>query len=338
MFSCVCLFLLYSHFFITFPSSHFSAGWLYGIYAFIQLLQLHSELKSEDENTTNIEIPPMSMIDYPNVANRGVLWSYRRQAKIKFKEMRENIEIFSKLRINMLMLVVDVASEYEMINDQNNSNNNLKNNRNKIDENDNNYENGTNDNGNNIESKFEQFPSSVDKVIKIENNKKENYAFYSHIKAIDEICKNYCIELIPFVIITSPNQRLSFTTLKTFSHTMLYGIFKFDKKSLYHDMKMKGMNIHECEKAINDCFSAAVATILSVGFTSLTFGCPKWVSRIVNSLVGNVMLLVFFCFNPLFFVVIAFITLLLFIIITNALLTIMYCCALYYCVLLHTFL
>ncbi|KAJ1380873.1 hypothetical protein B484DRAFT_411892 [Ochromonadaceae sp. CCMP2298] len=53
-----------------------SAGLLYGVYTLIQLLKLHSEVTRDGTGTT-LTVPPVSISDRPDVAQRAVLWSYR---------------------------------------------------------------------------------------------------------------------------------------------------------------------------------------------------------------------------------------------------------------------
>lgn len=90
-----------------------STGCLYGIYAFIQLLQLHSELKVSNGNNS-VWLAPISIRDWPDIPNRGVLWSFRDGARTGFQGMRETVDLFSRLRINMLFLVIDTIREQEV--------------------------------------------------------------------------------------------------------------------------------------------------------------------------------------------------------------------------------
>lgn len=86
-----------------------ATGLLYAIYSFIQLLQLHSEISTE-AGVTKVLVSPVVIHDWPDVANRAVLWSYRRDARVSPACLRDQIELLSRLRINMLMLMVDSAS------------------------------------------------------------------------------------------------------------------------------------------------------------------------------------------------------------------------------------
>lgn len=86
-----------------------SAGLLYGVYTLIQLMKLHSDIQASADGSYRITIPAISIRDGPDVAQRGVLWSYRYQVRTSSPRMREQIELLSRMRINMLHLLIDPA-------------------------------------------------------------------------------------------------------------------------------------------------------------------------------------------------------------------------------------
>jgi hypothetical protein len=81
-------------------------GLLYGMYTLIQLIQLHSNIGLK-AGVTQIAIPAVQLSDFPQTPQRAVLWSFRQKARMQSHMMRESIELLSKLRINMLLLMVD---------------------------------------------------------------------------------------------------------------------------------------------------------------------------------------------------------------------------------------
>lgn len=83
---------------------------LYGVYTLIQLLQLHSDVQSENGITT-VAVPPISIRDSPDIPDRGVLWSYREHTRCSSTRMRSHVELLSRFRINKLFLVLDASSE-----------------------------------------------------------------------------------------------------------------------------------------------------------------------------------------------------------------------------------
>lgn len=86
-----------------------SAGLLYGVYTLIQLMKLHSDIQASADGSYRITIPAISIRDGPDVAQRGVLWSYRYQVRTSSPRMRDQIELLSRMRINMLYLLIDPA-------------------------------------------------------------------------------------------------------------------------------------------------------------------------------------------------------------------------------------
>lgn len=83
-----------------------STGLLYAVHALVQLIQLHSEVQTGKEGTI-VSIPSVALRDWPDVMNRAVLWSHRSYCRTSSSGMREMVELFSKLRINILQLIVD---------------------------------------------------------------------------------------------------------------------------------------------------------------------------------------------------------------------------------------
>lgn len=66
----------------------------------------HSKVTTIDSRTV-LEISPMSISDWPDIANRSILWSYRCSARTSQTSMREIVALLSKLRINMILLTID---------------------------------------------------------------------------------------------------------------------------------------------------------------------------------------------------------------------------------------
>lgn len=86
-----------------------SAGLLYAVYTLVQLLQLHSDVSVSD-GVTRLYIPSILLRDWPDIESRGVVWSYRNQIRTNATNMKSVIELLSKVRINLLFLVVDPAT------------------------------------------------------------------------------------------------------------------------------------------------------------------------------------------------------------------------------------
>ena len=207
-------------------------GGLYALYAFIQLLQLHSQLKVYPDGEVALLIFPITLVDYPDINNRAVMWSLRARARCSFRIMREMVELFSELRLNMLFLVVDSTTileakmQEEYVIRQSSCKDLQK------------LNNGNDQNGSNGSQN-----SGLRKSNAAEMND-DDQCITSHITALDEICDNLCVELVPTVILSSINQRLSLPLLQSFSHTMICLIFTYDLQSVRAEIDEEKM---DCE-------------------------------------------------------------------------------------------
>lgn len=86
-----------------------STALLYAVQTFVQLLQLQSVVKTH-AGVTEVRIPAILIKDWPDIPNRSVIWCYRAIAKSMSSSIRETVELLSKLRINLLLLVMDTLS------------------------------------------------------------------------------------------------------------------------------------------------------------------------------------------------------------------------------------
>jgi hypothetical protein len=88
-----------------------ATGLLYGVYTLIQLFKLHSDPTTSAAGVAVLVVPAISISDKPDVAQRAVLWSYREQVRCNTYRMQEQIELLSRLRFNMLFLVIDPVKD-----------------------------------------------------------------------------------------------------------------------------------------------------------------------------------------------------------------------------------
>jgi hypothetical protein len=91
-------------------------GLLYAINTFVQILKLHSDYitnpptpgsESNSLIVNFIKIPSMTIHDWPNVSNRGVLWSYPRDTRTKYDHMKDFVVFMSEVRLNQLFVRID---------------------------------------------------------------------------------------------------------------------------------------------------------------------------------------------------------------------------------------
>jgi hypothetical protein len=87
------------------------AGLLYGMHTVLQLFQLHSDTRRQ-QNVTQISVPAVQVLDYPQTPQRAALWSFRSQS-CQTQLLREQIDLLSRLRLNALLLLLDPVQENE---------------------------------------------------------------------------------------------------------------------------------------------------------------------------------------------------------------------------------
>jgi hypothetical protein len=249
-----------------------NTGLLYGMYAFIQLLQLHSQVKIYGDGVTAVEIPPLRLSDWPDVPQRAVMWSYRAGAKTGFARLRDNIELFSRLRLNMLMLVVDAIDTEEAA-----------------------HEEAV------VAAKLEAAAAAAAaaadgaaagavgaKAAAPADDTADEPP--TAITALDEICTNLCVELVPTVVLSTVYDRLPAATLRSFSHPSIVVVFAFDLRSTRlavadratapssssSSSSAAARNDAECEAECRRCVDAAMDAALHAGFTSVTCASSEW--------------------------------------------------------------
>ena len=84
-------------------------GLIYAIQSFVQLIHLHCEIRTE-HSVNSILIPTIFIQDWPDVQNRAVMWTYRDNARILIQNFKDKVELLSRLRINILYLVLHAAN------------------------------------------------------------------------------------------------------------------------------------------------------------------------------------------------------------------------------------
>lgn len=251
-------------------------GGLYGLYALGQLLQLHSEVTYSDEGDVLLAVPAITLSDWPDVMNRAVMWSFRSRARGTFQVMRDTFELLSRLRIDMVLLVIDTTS-VEDATQQEELENVMR----------------------NVQMGSKSQIDSDKASLKAENEESEKMTA-TYITALDEICEGVCVELVPTMSITSVNQRLSLSLLKSFSNTMMCVMFNFDLQSVRNDLREHRLNEDtgggggegevsdaECNDACRVACEAAFHTATLIGYTAIIYSCTKWVRTVANPRVSS---------------------------------------------------
>jgi Ankyrin repeats (many copies) len=240
-------------------------GGLYGLYALTQLFQLHSELHQRYDGVVEFKTNRIAIVDWPDVMNRAVMWSFRKSAQTGFAVLRDMVDFMSKLRINVLYLIID--SEDENVAEHQNDLFQEK-------------ERGGSAEGG----------AAIGVNGKSSDGQESNDALSSHITALDEVCDAACVELVPTVTITSVKQRLSSTLLKKFNHAMICVVFAFDYASVRDELASatsqtdNGDDVSDdaCNAACRAACESVLDTAAAIGFSAVTFTCSTWTLHVAD--------------------------------------------------------
>jgi ankyrin repeat protein len=175
-------------------------GLLYGVYALVQLIQLHSDVVHHKDRT-DLYLPCISISDYPDLPDRAVLWSYRQCARSSYKGMRDAVQLLSKLHINRLFLSV----ESDAIN---------------------------------VGAAFPGAETSDDETREDSSLDHEGNSLATKICAIDETCRRHGVELVPTLVISCVKQCVQMdSVIKNFSHSTVCLLFLLEPAAVDIELK-----------------------------------------------------------------------------------------------------
>ena len=216
-----------------------SAGLLYAVYTLVQLLQLHSDVSISD-GMTRLYIPSIILRDWPDIESRGVIWSYRNQIRTNTNNMKNVIELLSKVRINLLFLVVDPVTN--------------------------------------------EVTNSIEEVVTDNQNSVDNST--TRVYALDEVCKRYCVELVPTLVLNSIDETLPIDVLKNFSNKMIFITLNYDKVGIDLMLQQRSANSSvtsiTAEQACRHACERILSAVQVAGFTAITLSTNKWTKKIGN--------------------------------------------------------
>ena len=254
-------------------------GGLYGLYALTQLFQLHSELHQRYDGVVEFKTNRIAIVDWPDVMNRAVMWSFRKSAQTGFAVLRDMVDFMSKLRINVLYLIIDTEDENiggyqdDLIREKEKGGS---------------AEGGAAARVNGKSSETKDVSS---------DGQESNDALSSHITALDEVCDTACVELVPTVTITSVKQRLSSTLLKKFNHAMICIVFAFDYASVRDELSsvtsltdnVEDVSDDACNAACRTACESVLETAAAIGFSAVAFTCTTWTLHVADPQVRSVL-------------------------------------------------
>lgn len=241
-------------------------GGLYGLYALTQLFQLHSELNQRLDGVIEFKTARIAITDWPDVMNRAIMWSFRKSAQTTFAALRDIVDLISKIRINVLYLIIDTVDNEVA-----------------VQQDDSIQEKGISEDGIIATEEKENVKSSEKKDMTL-SDQDSNDAVSSHIAALDEICDAACVELVPTVTISSIKQRLSSTLLRKFNHTMVCIIFAFDRASVQDELEADGVDVKDaqCNTACRAVCESVLEMAAVIGFSAVTFSCSTWTHQVAD--------------------------------------------------------
>lgn len=242
-------------------------GLYYAIYTFNQLLQLHTDIEM-DKGITTIIIPSIRLIDWPDIQNRAILWTYTKLAKTNMAIMKDKIKFFSKIRINIIYLVID---PFIKLNYNNKPHQLIEESNSSLDD-----------------ELFTDVCSTNDSMEEIDNSTSEIFL-------LDKFSQLHCIELVPYIILTSMHHILPIEMLKNNSSPMINIVFSFEEDFFLEEL-MKQYNENNYYNQIFDkltinkeieliCYNSCLNAMLSmqmIGITTISMSSTKWVKKIVN--------------------------------------------------------
>ena len=282
-------------------------GLLYSVYAFIQLLQLHSEIAIVENgrirlsngsslgpapgskaaegakkggpvpysasnggilNGTAISLFPLVLKDWPDIPNRVVMWSHRYAARLDARIIRNMIQLLSKLRINMMHLVVDC------------------------------FESGT-ARGVGVGDNTANRIGTTDIVASSDNTK---------LFAIFEVCSRHCVELVPTIVISRLHQSMDIDMMRNCNSRTMNIIFLYEQRQVAAEISealtlaqaqnessdyvnVNGVDIKRQKlttQAIEEAICKAIVNVLQqaqlAGFNSVSIGASAWTQRAADPL------------------------------------------------------
>jgi hypothetical protein len=181
-----------------------SEGLRYAVHVFVQLMQLHSDLTLVNESGVGMmKLPSVSISDYPDVSLRSVSWSYRSIATHKSRVMEEMISLWSRLRINTLLLIVDNdIDSSEMIDDDYS----IVGGNTKDDDNEDSSPRGNTD----------------------DDSLSDAQRIYSGLQSLYESCKRHLIKAVPTLVFTSLKQRVPKVPVRRMKQRTSVIVMNFD--------------------------------------------------------------------------------------------------------------
>jgi hypothetical protein len=291
-----------------------SLGMKYGAQAFVQLMQLHSDLTVLDSSGVAVmKLPSVHISDWPDTDCRAVSWSYRSIAVHKQEVLKDMVGLLSRTRLNAVLLVIDNAIDDNQMVDED-FNIVCGSTMSKWDS-----EGGGDDLRDGIAA-----ASSVDdedgSVVSFNNNsaggRNSDPAIDAGIVDLNDECKRNHIRLVPSLTFTTLGERVPVRRLKRFDNSdMVVLTLDFEQQEVAQElisaMREKEAEIlqqrtssssseeeedggigvatrvvtkTDVENAVKQRCVDIMSSVKAAGYTTVTLVCNEWIKRVVNPL------------------------------------------------------
>lgn len=234
-------------------------GLFYALSMLVQLISLHAEIIIEND-IAQIIIPCISISDWPDVANRGILWSFSQYCRSSSLVMKQIVEKASQLRVNQLFLMIDTIPIYEESSTE-----------------------STPTASASHTHKTVHFASSPSQGVDVESSHNSISKVSTRLYALDEVCRRHCVELIPTVSLTIPNTMVVMSALRNFCSHIICLVLSFDP-SPASNTKLTAED-KTLDSYIQDCIVCCVKVMTSAqetGCRAILLSASNWTTSHIN--------------------------------------------------------
>jgi hypothetical protein len=265
--------------------------------------------KNFPQNGIGITLYPLVIKDWPDISNRVIMWSHRKTTRLNSKVINDMIQLLSKLRINMLHLVIDCLND----NDNDNDKDDYKASENGIDHVVSEFGMGDNE-GNRIgpntnTNKNKNWP--LQNVVPTNTKSKSSASVYANTNpnhentklfAIYEVCLRHAVQLVPTVAISSTFQNLDIDKLRNCNSTSINLLFLYEQREIANEIlqtatsasasagvaESKSKPFKITTKLIEKTVERHIIKIFQqtqlAGFHSITIGATIWTQKAADPL------------------------------------------------------
>ena len=252
-----------------------SVGLRYGVDAFVQLMQIHTDFTMLESGITEMKMPSISISDWPDIEHRAVLWSHRSIATHTQAIMRDMISLLSQLHLNSILLAIDpcAIADHETLCDE-----------------------------------YNTIISASQQEYKHESDEEQESNQDLH--SISDICVRYHMSLIPTLVFTTLRQYVPPSSLRHFTSDTILLNFDYTQARAVEELvgvalqrrertasaSSEGINDIELdedtakhivtkidvENALKQRCADVISSVQKAGFATIILVCNAWTKGVVN--------------------------------------------------------